>query len=429
MKNESRVFQTTPVRPTLGTWLKSLPGKRKEAKALHEKRKEARPRIQADRRDFRKALIQEKHQERQVIALARKKARQNKTSTPKMPQGNLRVLTQGLLANPEKAFYGKLIQDAKDNYAHQRYVLRRKRKAYEDDLVAEGLKGKLTFPEALNGLLFLLPWFVGFCLLTLYPILETLIYSFNDVTITIHGIKTSFIGFQNYLYAFTEDTAFVTALQNYLIKILLYVPVITVISLGLALLLNSKVKGTGFFRTIFFLPVIITSGPVIKIFIDQGVASFPNIDKLIDFSKLSEILPGFLVTALSFLTSEFIMILWFCGIQILVFLTGLQKIDKSVYEAAAIDGASKWECFWKVTLPAINPVVVINVVFTVVMQSVFSLNPVIEKIQADMRGSGEGKGYGYASAMAWIYFLILIVVLVFFVLLFKKHTRKRRASL
>ena len=148
--------------------------------------------------------------------------------------------------------------------------------------------------------------------------------------------------------------------------------------------------------------------------------------KMFNFDVLSKTVPAFLVTALRFLTSEFIMILWFSGIQILVFMTALQKIDKGVYEAANIDGASKWERFWKVTLPAINPTIVINVVFTVVMQSIFALNPIITKIQDDMKGSGDGKGYGYASAMAWIYFIILLIVLAFFVLIFKKHEKRKK---
>ncbi|MDD4291623.1 MAG: sugar ABC transporter permease [Clostridia bacterium] len=279
--------------------------------------------------------------------------------------------------------------------------------------------------DARNGLLFCLPWIVGFLALSLYPIIMSVVYSFSDVTVETDGIKIEPYGWGNFTYALVNDSAFVTALKDYAIKIVLYVPVITVVSLIIALLLNSKVKGKGFFRTLFFLPVIITSGPVISIFIDKGVAEFSGIATLIDFEALSATVPQFLVSALKFLTSEFIMILWFCGIQILVFMTGLNKLDKSMYEAAAIDGASKWEAFWKLTLPSINPFIVINVVFTIIMQSMFSLNPVISKIQADMNASGEGAGYGYSSAMSWIYFLVLVVLLVVFVLIFKKKERRR----
>lgn len=401
-----------------------------EEKTIYARRKEERPRIKADLKDYRrKEITLFKDYLKNLSSLWKEEFAALHTGLKE--NGGFRAIFKKTLWSKmheiSSSFHKKRISKS-DAYKHEKYLNYRAKKLYKDDLVAEGLLGRITIPEALHGIIFILPWFVGFCLLTIYPIITTFIYSVSDVAITVNGVKTTFVGFKNYIYAFSTDTAFQTALQNYVIKIVLYVPVITVISLFLALLLNSKVKGTGFFRTIFFLPVIITSGPVIKIFIDQGVASFPGIDKLINFTELATVLPAFLVTALQYLTSEFIMILWFCGIQILVFMTGLQKIDKSVYEAASIDGASSWESFWKVTLPAINPVIVINVVFTVVMQSIFSLNPMIELIQEDMKGTGDGKGYGYASAIAWVYFLVLIVVLVVFVLLFKKHSRKPKEA-
>lgn len=280
--------------------------------------------------------------------------------------------------------------------------------------------------ETFAGYLFLLPWLIGFCAFVAYPIIQTLIFSFGDVEIRPGEINTTFIGFDNYAKALLKDSNFTKALGDYATEIILYVPVITVISLILAMLLNSKLKGTGFFRTVFFFPVIITSGPVIKMFIDQGVASFPGIEDLIDFTQLAETLPQFLVDALQFLTSEFIMILWFSGIQILVFMTGLQKMDKSMYEAAKIDGATKWEMFWKITLPALNPTIVLNVVFTVVMQSIFSLNPIITKIQTDMNATDGSGGYGYASAMAWIYFIVMLLILGLAVLIFKKHEKREK---
>ena len=280
--------------------------------------------------------------------------------------------------------------------------------------------------ETFAGYLFLLPWLIGFCAFVAYPIIQTLIFSFGDVEIRPGEINTTFIGFDNYAKALLKDSNFTKALGDYATEIILYVPVITVISLILAMLLNSKLKGTGFFRTVFFFPVIITSGPVIKMFIDQGVASFPGIEDLIDFTQLAETLPQFLVDALQFLTSEFIMILWFSGIQILVFMTGLQKMDKSMYEAAKIDGATKWEMFWKITLPALNPTIVLNVVFTVVMQSIFSLNPIITKIQTDMNATDGSGGYGYASAMAWIYFIVMLLILGLAVLIFKKQKKKKK---
>ncbi len=278
--------------------------------------------------------------------------------------------------------------------------------------------------DILSGYGFCALWLVGFMVFTLYPIIQTLIFSFSNVTVDSGSFQTQGVGFGNFIYALSKDTDFINGIKDYVIKLVLYVPVITVISLILAMLLNSKLKGTGFFRTVFFLPVIITSGPVIGIFIEQGVASFPGIEQLINFESLAGTVPQFLLDALQFLTSEFIMILWFSGIQILVFMTGLQKMDKNMYEAAQIDGASKWEMFWKLTLPALNPTIVLNVVFTVVMQSVFSLNPIVVRITSAYTEQGATGGFGYSSAMAWIYFIVMLALLGLSVLIFKKHERR-----
>lgn len=277
------------------------------------------------------------------------------------------------------------------------------------------------------AMLFCLPWLIGFGLFSAYPIIQSFAFSFNNVSVTAKGVVQNSVGWSNYASVLTADPDFIEDLQSYLQQMLVYVPVIIVVSLTLALLLNSIKHGKGFFRTLFFLPVIISSGPVITLLIDQGVASFPGASS-IDYALLAQSVPAFLVGLLKTLITNFVVILWFSGIQTLIFLAGIQKLDKSMYEAAKIDGASGWECFWKITLPALNPIIVINVIFTVVIQSTFSLNPIIGKISGDMYAVG--KGYGYASAEAWIYFFVLLAVLILYVLIFmkKKHKRSYQAQ-
>lgn len=287
--------------------------------------------------------------------------------------------------------------------------------------------GYHTIPTWVKGLLFCAPWIVGFIAFTAVPLVQTLVFSFSKVNLTTNGFQIEPNGFANYINIFSSDTDFILALKNYLVEMIVYVPLITIFSLALAMLLNTKIKSKGFFRTIFFFPVIITSGPVIKILIEQGVTAMPGVATVMNVEEVTAQMPELVRIAFNILTGEFTMILWFSGIQILVFVTGLQKIDKGVYEASAIDGANKWEQFWKVTLPAINPTIIINVVFTVVMQSIFALNPIILKIQSDMNDTGEGKGYGYSSALAFTYFLIMIIVLVIFVLIFKRKNKKKGA--
>jgi oligogalacturonide transport system permease protein len=270
----------------------------------------------------------------------------------------------------------------------------------------KGLKTK----NSLVGLLFVSPWIIGFAIFTAFPLLYSLFLSFQQVKITTSGIQTEFIRFENFQYAFVVDAIFTERLTKYLEEMIISVPIIIVFSLIIALLLNQKIKFRGMFRTIFFLPVIIASGPVMKELIDQGITTIPTIEKYAIYQALTASPDGFLNGILLYLIKNLIMILWFSGVQILIFIAALQKMDKQIYEAAKIDGASNWESFWKVTLPSLFPMIIVNTIYTIVMYSMFSLNPIIEHIQTNM--FKVDTGFGYASALSWIYFLIIALALV-----------------
>ncbi|WP_226536109.1 carbohydrate ABC transporter permease [Fictibacillus halophilus] len=261
----------------------------------------------------------------------------------------------------------------------------------------------------ITGLLFVSPWIIGFLIFTAFPLLYSLFLSFQQVKITTDGIKTKFVNFANYEYAFTVDGTFLDKVQTYLHEMVISVPIIIVFSLIIALLLNQKVKFRGVFRTIFFLPVIIASGPVIKELIDQGITTIPSIEQYAIYQTLNDNPEGFFNGILLYLIKNLIIILWYSGVQILIFLAALQKMDKQIFEAAKIDGASNWEFFWKITLPSLVPMIVVNLIYTIVTYSVFSLNPIIEHIQKNM--FKVDTGYGYASALSWIYFLIIAAAL------------------
>lgn len=270
-------------------------------------------------------------------------------------------------------------------------------------------------------------WIIGFIVFSLYPIIQSFIYSFHQVNVTPTGIVQTKIGLENIRAILFDDTDFKAAISVYLIQMIVFIPVIIVVSLIIALLLNSITKGKGFFRMLFFLPIVITSGPVIHQFLSQGIASFPGASEALNVASLSNFLPMFVIDIIQTFLDSFIMILWFTGIEILIFMVGLQKLDKSMYEAAKIDGANAWEAFWKITLPALNPIIVINVIFAVIMQSMFSLNPIIAKIRNDMYAVEYG--FGYAAAEAWIYFIVLLLVLGVYVLIFiSKPKRKARVK-
>ncbi|WP_416729681.1 carbohydrate ABC transporter permease [Fictibacillus sp. JL2B1089] len=261
----------------------------------------------------------------------------------------------------------------------------------------------------LTGLLFVSPWIIGFLVFTAFPLLYSLFLSFQEVKITTNGIKTNFVSFGNYEYAFSVDGTFVDRVLKYLEEMVISVPIIIVFSLIIALLLNQKIKFRGLFRTIFFLPVIIASGPVIKELIDQGITTIPSIEQYAIYQALNDNPDGFFNGILLYLIKNLIVILWYSGVQILIFLAALQKMDKQIFEAAKIDGASNWEFFWKITLPSLKPMIIVNLIYTIVTYSVFSLNPIIEHIQKNM--FKVDTGYGYASALSWIYFLIIAAAL------------------
>jgi oligogalacturonide transport system permease protein len=268
---------------------------------------------------------------------------------------------------------------------------------------------KLRNKNSITGLLFVSPWIIGFLIFTAFPLLYSLYLSFHEVKITTSGIKTKFIKFGNYEYAFVVDGSFLEKVTTYLEEMVISVPIIIVFSLIIALLLNQKIKFRGMFRTIFFLPVIIASGPVIKELIDQGITTIPSIEQYAIYQALNDNPEGFFNGILLYLIKNLIVILWYSGVQILIFLAALQKMDKQIFEAAKIDGASNWEFFWKITLPSLVPMIIVNLIYTIVMYSIFSLNPIIEHIQKNM--FKVNTGFGYASALSWIYFIIIALAL------------------
>lgn len=276
--------------------------------------------------------------------------------------------------------------------------------------------------EALTGYSFVLIWIVGFALFTLLPLIETIRYSVNRVTVTASAINLDFVEWANYSRALFTDPTFVELLIGYTIETFVSVPIVLIFAMIIALFLNLKFKLKGIFRVIFFLPIVITSGPVIKELTTQGAASAPGISTIPAVIEFLEQLPRALRSPVEYLLTSFILILWFSGVQIMIYLASLQKIDQSVYEAAAIDGASSWETFWKIILPSLSTATVVNAVYTIVTLSHFSENKVIQYIYSQTYNV-QG-GIGYASAMAFIYFGLMIVLLAV-VYLFLMQRAKR----
>jgi oligogalacturonide transport system permease protein len=277
--------------------------------------------------------------------------------------------------------------------------------------------------EALYGYAFIFIWIVGFAIFTMVPLIQTFLYSLNTVTVSATGINLEFIKFNNYTRALFTDPNFVELLINYAIETIVSVPIIIIFSLIIALLLNLDFRFKGLFRTIFFLPVVITSGPVIQELTSQGATSAPGIANSAAVADFLTQLPHSLRGPVEYLLSSFILILWFSGVQILIYLSSLQKIDKSIYEAASIDGASAWESFWKITLPSLSTTTMVIAVYTIITLSQFSENAVVKYIFGQTY-TVEG-GIGYSSAMSFLYFFVLVLILaiVYFVLNFRSRNK------
>jgi oligogalacturonide transport system permease protein len=270
--------------------------------------------------------------------------------------------------------------------------------------------GKLTIHQksAIRGYMFLLPWIIGFIVFTAFPFFYSIYLSMSKVTITPTGIVTQWNGFNNYWDIFTKDVDFLPALTDSIVFVGLSTPLIIVASLLIALMLNKQFKGRTVFRAIYFLPVIIMSGPVLSELLANKAVNIIQPTKFAIYEFFRS-LPLNLGAPILYLFDKIIIILWFSGVQILIFLAGIQKIDKALYEAAQIDGASSWVIFWKIILPQIRPLILVNTIYTIVDLATFPTNAINVEISSKMFQTG--RVYSYSAAMSWIYSLIILAIL------------------
>ncbi len=287
-------------------------------------------------------------------------------------------------------------------------------------------KKKLSIEKKHNliGLVFVTPWIVGFLIFFLYPLVQSITFSLNNVVITAKGRKLNYVGAGNFVDIFTKDAYFIDRLANFFKEIIMQLPLIIVFSLMIAILLNQKIKCKGLFRTLFFLPIIVVSGPVMSTLISTGSATIPLIEQYGVYSMIAEYVPTFLVEPVTELFSELLLILWYSGVPTLIFFAGLQKIDVSLYEASYIDGASAWVSFWKIVLPSIKGMILINCIYITVFLATSEMNEVIILIRDNMLNAS--KGFGIASAMAWIYTICIVLIIMICFLLFGVERKSGR---
>jgi ABC-type sugar transport system permease subunit len=277
-----------------------------------------------------------------------------------------------------------------------------------------------------NGYMFMLPWIVGFAVFTAFPFVATVFLSFTNVSSTILGYEISWAGLSNYFTAFFKNVEFVPALGGYLKMVIPYTFVIVVVSFIIAYILEHTVKLKGFFRTIYFLPVIIMSGPVMSKLLDTKVSemelmsghSYSDIFIIQMIASYSRAFAGLVTDVFQQLST----ILWFTGIPIVLFINGLQKINPSLYEAAKMDSANGWQILWKITLPIVRPTALVITIFTIVQLGMFDINPVYSLIVTYM-GNTSG-GLGFAATYAWVYTVVVLLLMGLAFLIFKERKSK-----
>jgi len=281
--------------------------------------------------------------------------------------------------------------------------------------------------KLLYGFIFTLPWLIGFIIFGAYPILRSLRFAFasKETFNAGNGIFTfKGFGFTQIIKLIQNNPAHLKIIGNFTLDILEVVPIVLVFALILALLLNSKIKGRGFFRSVFFLPVVLLSGTMLSYFSSYNLLTVPSINNGVLYNAIDSLFPAFISTAVLQIFSKIVLILWLSGVQILIFMAGLSKLDKSVYEAAKVDGASSWECFWKITFPALIPLMYINIIYTTVIYSnLGNFNPIINLINSTQTNI-TNYGRSYASMLSWLLFLIDILTIGLYSLIIRLASKR-----
>ena len=282
--------------------------------------------------------------------------------------------------------------------------------------------------KARAGWVFVLPFVLCFALIYLPIIIDSVTFSFSKLNFLSGSYTLEFVGMKNYSDALFVDTGFVQALTGGIKQLIFDIPAIVIFSLIMAVLLNQKLAGRAAFRAIFFIPVIIATGLIDQIdqsnsmldymnTTDQGIndgtgqnatseiLSVVDIERLFANMKVGTELVEYVVN----MVNNIYDIINRSGVQMLIYLAGLQSISPAIYESCSIDGASSWETFWKITFPMISPMILVNAIYTVIDSFTSQSNQVMSYI-TNVYTNATG-GQVLSSAMAWIYFLIVFIII------------------
>ena len=278
------------------------------------------------------------------------------------------------------------------------------------------------------GWLFVLPFIIGFVIIYAPIVYDSILYSFTKINIvTGGGFRLIWVGLDNYQEALFVDATFVQTLTAGIQQLIFDIPAIVIFSLFMAVMLNEKMVGRAAFRAIFFIPVILSTGLIDKIdqqnqmlqymentssmdMGDGGAEQSAQIISAMDVQRLfrNMVIGEELLNYVVGLVNDIYDIVNRSGVQMLIFLSALQSISPAIYESCQIDGATTWETFWKITLPMISPMILVNTVYTVIDSFTSADNQVMTYID---QVYDQPSGNVLSSAMSWMYFIIVMLII------------------
>ena len=278
------------------------------------------------------------------------------------------------------------------------------------------------------GYTFVSHWIIGLVAFFFVPLIYSIIYSFSDVTIEQTGFVLDFVGFENYKVTISQNPEYLNQVRDAIIAMFYSLPMVIALSLILAVLLNQKYRGRTIMRILFFLPVIIESSVVVRLLSDASINvpifNFSTDGQgLMDYEAiLSNLnLPPQITEFLTFFLSNAVSLTWSCGVQIILFLAGLQSIPESLYEVSKIEGANKWDEFWQITVPMLRHVLSLVIIYSMISKFTSSTNMVVATSLELMRATN----YNTAAAMLWFYFIVVLAVIGIVLFLYNRYCLRK----
>jgi len=277
-----------------------------------------------------------------------------------------------------------------------------------------------------NGFFFTLPWIIGVILFFLIPMVQSVLFAFSDVKVGTGGFELKFVALENFKYALYESPEYISNLTDSLSEFAYQIPIVFILSFVLAVVLNGKFVGRTFFRSLFFIPVIIANGVVMDMINAGGqieelnkVTQSAYLSGLIDFESLFAQMgiPTETTNLIFSYVDRIFDLVWECGVQTVLFISGLQAIPEQLYEVSKVEGATKWEEFWFITVPMLGHTMVLVAVFTVIEFCVSTNNSVISQAYTMLVGQ---QIYGKSSAMLWIFFAVVAAIVSALFVFYKK---------